>query len=155
MTDTLSARERSKRMASVRQTDTSPEMRLRKALHRRGLRYRLNVRSLPGSPDIVLPRFRLAVFVHGCFWHQHDGCKSATTPKTNEEFWQRKFQRNKGRDSEALAALRELGWHTIVVWGCEVSTESKAQQVADRIFQQTRSMQPASAARVPSNVRKF
>jgi len=124
--DTVSGAVRSKIMRSVRQKDTGPETLLRKALHARGFRYRKNLRSLPGSPDLVFPGRRAVIFVHGCFWHRHPGCRRATTPKSNAEFWQEKFQRNVERDACNVALLREGGWRVGVVWECEIGKAPSA-----------------------------
>lgn len=105
-------------MASVGQRDTGPEIRLRRALHRLGLRYRLHDRKLPGSPDIVLPRFRSVVFVHGCFWHVHEGCKFATEPASKREFWREKFEANRKRDRKNHDSLLASGWRVLIVWEC-------------------------------------
>ena len=104
-------------MSRVRQQHTRPELLLRRALHRRGLRYRLHVRALPGSPDLVLPRFRACVFVHGCFWHRH-GCRRTTTPRTNAAFWEAKFAANVVRDARKQAGLLAYFWRVLVVWEC-------------------------------------
>lgn len=109
----------SDRMRRVRRRDTQPEVTLRKALWHRGARYRLHVRSLPGTPDIVFPRAKVAVFVHGCFWHRHPGCRSTTTPKRNADFWMAKFHANVDRDARKVRQLEELGWRVAVVWSCE------------------------------------
>lgn len=105
MVDTLTPTQRSERMSRIRSTNTKPEVALRKALHRLGFRFRLHGRVLPGKPDIVLPKYRTAIFVHGCFWHRHVGCKVATTPKSNTEFWVDKFGRNTARDAIKQAQL--------------------------------------------------
>lgn len=130
MADTLSPRERSERMSRIRSMDTSPELALRKALHALGLRFRLHDKRLPGKPDIVLPRFRTAIHVHGCFWHRHPDCKVATTPKSNTSFWQAKFHRNVERDLRNDAALASLGWRVLVVWECQLGSKVKAAEVA-------------------------
>ena len=109
---------RSKIMRANRAKDTGPEIRLRKALHAMGFRFRVNVRTLPGSPDVVLPKYRTALFVHGCYWHHHAGCKRATVPKQNADFWREKFERNRIRDAENTQALLALGWRVGVVWEC-------------------------------------
>ena len=106
-------------MSRVRGRDTKPEMIVRRALHAMGYRFRLHRRDLPGSPDLVLPSRSVALFVHGCFWHRHSGCRLASTPKTRTDFWLAKFQRNVARDAANEARLRELGWRVIVVWECE------------------------------------
>ncbi len=106
-------------MRSVGQRNTTPELAVRKTLHAIGCRFRLHRKDLPGRPDIVLPKFRTAIFVHGCFWHRHPGCSRATTPKTRRDFWTAKFERNKERDAENVRELGALGWRTIVIWECE------------------------------------
>ncbi len=121
MADMLDPTTRSRTMAAVKGKDTSPELRLRRALHALGLRYSLHARGLPGRPDLVFPRFRAAVFVHGCFWHRHPGCPRATTPATRQDYWLPKFARNVERDAEALAALRAAGWRTAVIWECALT----------------------------------
>ncbi|MFC7380090.1 very short patch repair endonuclease [Brevundimonas sp. GCM10030266] len=140
MVDTLTPRERSVRMSRIKSRDTKPELALRKALHALGLRYRL-VTKLPGKPDLVLPRHEAVVFVHGCFWHRHPGCKVATTPKSNTSFWNEKFERNVARDKKVLGELRALGWRVFVAWECELSGKGKAATVAERIKRQLQ--QPA------------
>lgn len=107
-------------MQAIRSGDTKPEIAVRKLLHRLGYRFRLRRPDLPGKPDIVLPGHRLAVFVHGCFWHRHD-CKQATMPKTRTEFWEAKLSANAARDARVMKALHELGWRTVVIWECETS----------------------------------
>ena len=109
-------------MSGIRGRDTKPELAVRRHLHASGLRYRLHVRDLPGRPDIVLPRHRIVVFVHGCFWHRHRGCRFAYTPKSRAEFWLPKLEGNAQRDARDQHRLRELGWRTEVVWECEVTT---------------------------------
>lgn len=110
-------------MSKVGRKDTGPEMRLRKSLHKIGLRYRLHDKKLPGSPDIVLPQFKAVVFVHGCFWHRH-GCKATTTPGTNVDFWHKKFDENIARDLRHTEALRDVGWRVAVVWECALKSKS-------------------------------
>ena len=107
-------------MSRIRGRDTAPERGVRSALHRAGFRFRTNVRDLPGSPDVVLPRYRVAVFVHGCYWHRHDNCHLTTTPSTNRDFWLRKFSDNQARDRRNVAALEAAGWQVHVVWECDV-----------------------------------
>jgi len=118
-------------MRAVAKASTKPEMTLRRELHARGLRYRINVPSLPGSPDLVFGGNRVAVFVHGCFWHQHGGCRSATTPRVNSAYWGPKLRRNVERDAENAASLSALGYRTVVVWECEVA--QNPQTAADRV----------------------
>lgn len=120
MVDTLSTKERSKRMSLIRSKDTSPELAIRRALHALGLRYRLGNTHLPGKPDIVFPRQKVAVFVHGCFWHRHENCKVANMPKSNTAFWQAKFDRNIARDQQSRGQLEAMCWHVETVWECEL-----------------------------------
>lgn len=110
---------RSSLMQNVRQQNTTPEMVVRRAAHGLGYRFRLHRRALPGSPDLVFPRLEVAVFVHGCFWHRHSGCRYASTPKVNAEFWEHKFRRNVERDAQKEGELRQFGWQVMVVWECE------------------------------------
>lgn len=110
-------------MQAVRGRDTGLEMEVRRALHALGYRYRLHRRGLPGRPDIVFPSRRKAVFLHGCFWHAHEGCRLARAPKTRTDFWGPKLARNRQRDAENLDALRRLGWRTLVVWECSTRAD--------------------------------
>ncbi|MDV2116880.1 very short patch repair endonuclease [Alcaligenes faecalis] len=110
--------QRSRMMSSIRGKNTWPERTLRTILFSRGFRYRLHVRKLPGSPDMVFPKYRALVFVHGCFWHRHDGCRYTTTPRTNGNFWRRKFQGNIERDRRHMDALKALNWRVAIVWEC-------------------------------------
>ncbi len=112
-------------MASVGQRDTGPEMVLRRILHRHGLRYRLHDRSLPGSPDLVFPRFQSVVFVHGCFWHVHEGCKFATKPSSRKTFWKEKFDANRKRDRRNYDTLVASGWRVLVVWECAIKGQKE------------------------------
>lgn len=114
---------RSAQMAKIKARDTKPEMRVRRALHAAGLRYRLHVRDLPGKPDIILPSRRIAIFVHGCFWHRHPdaSCKLARMPKSRIDFWQPKLESNRTRDERNEAALRAAGWDVRVIWECKIS----------------------------------
>ena len=116
-------------MSRIKGRDTAPELKLRSLLHRAGFRFKLHVRDLPGKPDIVLPKYRTAIFVHGCFWHRHESCRNATTPSTRTEFWQDKFDSNVERDRRNRAALEEADWNVIIVWECELKAD------ADRIMQ--------------------
>ena len=108
-------------MAAIRGKNSAPELAVRRFLHQAGLRFRLHKRELPGTPDIVLPRWRAVVFVHGCFWHRHPGCSYATTPQTRADFWQRKFDSNVKRDIAQQLALRATGWRVFVIWECEIT----------------------------------
>lgn len=133
MADFLSPRERSERMSRIRGKDTRPELALRKVLHGLGLRYRLHGAGLPGKPDLVFPRYKAVVFVHGCFWHRHPGCSIATTPKSNTAFWLEKFEKNVARDARVIAQLEGQGWKVLVAWECELSTLPKAARVGERL----------------------
>ena len=110
---------RSEIMSRVKARDTKPELITRRLVHELGFRFRLHRRDLPGTPDLVFPRLRLALFVHGCFWHRHLNCKLTTTPKTNADFWSEKFSQNMKRDDVAARRLRAAGWSVQIVWGCE------------------------------------
>jgi len=117
--DSLDPERRSRNMARIGSRDTLPELRVRSALHRLGYRFRVHVASLPGTPDIVLPKYSTVVLVHGCFWHRHQGCRLSYSPKTRAEFWQRKFDQNVQRDKQVLSELESLGWRVVVIWECE------------------------------------
>ena len=125
MADTLTKAERSRLMSKIRSKNTGPERAVRSLLHRAGYRFRIHVRSLPGTPDVVLPASRVVVFVHGCFWHRHKGCKIATTPKTHKKFWFDKFAKNVANDLKHRRRLRRLGWRVVVVWACQLKAPQK------------------------------
>jgi DNA mismatch endonuclease (patch repair protein) len=108
-------------MSRVGPRETKPEKQVRSLLHSLGFRFRKNVRSLPGSPDIVLPKYKTVIFVHGCFWHQHENCRKGRRPTSNTEYWDEKLEANIERDARKLNQLRDLGWKTVVVWQCELS----------------------------------
>lgn len=118
--DTVSKTVRSRIMSSVRSKDTKPELVVRKWLHRRGFRFRLHAKTLPGHPDIVLPKYKTVVFVNGCFWHRHEGCKRATVPETNRQLWLDKFQKTVERDRINYEKLAGMGWEVLVVWECQI-----------------------------------
>jgi DNA mismatch endonuclease (patch repair protein) len=117
--DIVDPKQRSAMMAAIGPRHTLPELRVRRVAHRMGFRFRLHVKNLPGRPDIVLPRYRTVILVHGCFWHRHRGCANAVMPKTRSDFWASKFDQNVARDSRAVTALRTLGWNVAVIWECE------------------------------------
>ena len=120
MTDNVDQQTRSRMMAGIRGKDTRPEMALRRAMHARGFRYRLHATGLPGRPDLVLPKYGSVVFVHGCFWHRHPGCRYTSIPSTRPDFWQTKFEVNVVRDNAARGALLIAGWRVATVWDCAV-----------------------------------
>lgn len=120
MTDIVDPTTRSRMMAGIRNRDTAPEMAVRRELYGLGIRYRLHNGKLPGRPDIVISRLRTVIFVHGCYWHRHPGCRLAYTPKSNVEFWLAKLEGNAARDVRKQALLVEQGWRVIVIWECEV-----------------------------------
>lgn len=134
LVDRLTPERRSWLMSRVRSRDTSPEMHVRKAAHALGLRFRLHRKDLPGSPDLVFPRYRTAIFVHGCFWHRHPDCRKASMPKTKADFWQAKFDTNVERDARAVEALERLGWRVTTIWECEVKTLEAAAEILSAIF---------------------
>ncbi len=118
--DIVSVQKRSEIMAKIRSTNTLPEIRLRSALHKCGIRFRLHRRDLPGKPDLVLPKYRAVIFVHGCFWHQHKNCADGKMPKSQTEYWAEKFAKNAERDRRTKVALKKMGWKVFVVWECEI-----------------------------------
>ena len=124
MADRLSSQQRHHIMSSIRATSTKPEMKLRKELWKRGFRYRLYDKRLPGSPDIVLPKYRTVIFVHGCFWHGHEGCKKYVVPKSNTQFWIDKVSRNRERDENVWRQLAALDWAVVIVWECELEKKN-------------------------------
>ena len=123
MVDIVSSERRSENMARIRGRDTAPEIAVRRIAHNLGLRFRLHRKDIPGCPDLVFPRHRLVVFVHGCFWHRHGGCRYAYTPKSRVAFWTEKFAQNVARDRCNEEALRNLGWRVLVIWECETRDE--------------------------------
>ena len=118
MADIVDRKTRSRMMAGIRSKDTRPELQVRRFLHSHGFRYRLHEKKLPGTPDIVLPKYNLVIFVHGCFWHRHAGCPLATMPDQNRDQWMRKFSRNLIRDKVQMERLVNLGWRVLVIWEC-------------------------------------
>lgn len=125
MADHLSPEQRHLNMAAIRGKDTKPEVVVRQYLWHHGYRYRLNYKRLPGKPDIVMRKFHICIFINGCFWHGHDGCKYYTIPKTNVEFWVNKIKRNIEHDTEVQQRLAALGWHCITIWECELKPSKR------------------------------
>lgn len=134
MADVFDRKTRSRVMAAIRGRNTTPELTVRRYLHGRGLRYRLHVRDLPGRPDIVIRRLRTAVFIHGCFWHQHPGCPAAVMPKSNRTFWRTKLLGNRDRDRRTVSRLRRAGWRVFTVWECALS-----ERTLDRLYRRIKS----------------
>ena len=131
MTDTVDSAKRSEIMSRIRGRDTKPEMTVRRIAHGLGFRFRVHRRDLPGSPDIVFPRHRAVIMVHGCFWHRHRGCKYASSPRTRVQYWSNKFEVNVVRDERAATELRDLGWRVMVIWECETKNhEAVAARIA-------------------------
>lgn len=122
MVDIVDKQTRSRMMSGIRGKNTQPEMLVRKYLHAKGFRYRLHDKKLPGSPDIVLRKYQLAIFVHGCFWHRHKGCRYSTTPAQNREKWQLKFRQNTKRDKRQINQLIDMGWRVLVIWECALKS---------------------------------
>lgn len=136
-------------MRRVRRKHTGPEMLVRRALWQRNLRYRLHADELPGSPDIVFRASRVAVFVHGCFWHRHDGCRLATSPKTNTDFWLIKFAANVERDRRKVRELEAMGWEVFVVWQCEAENDDVLERRVDAVERSVRRSSRRLRGRVP------
>ena len=124
MTDTLTQERRSWNMSRIRGKDTNPEILLRSLLHKKGFRFRVHDKRLPGKPDIVLPRHKTVILVHGCFWHRHPGCRYAYTPKSRQKFWLKKFEGTMQRDEKQQTLLKDNGWNVIIVWECELKKDS-------------------------------
>lgn len=133
MSDTLTPTQRHTCMSRIRGKDTKPEILVRRGLHARGFRFRLQERRLPGRPDMTLPKYGVAVMVNGCFWHGHKGCRYAVKPKSNSEFWEAKIKRNQHRDEVTAAHLEALGWTVITIWECELKGKDRVQERIDRL----------------------
>ncbi|MBK1717395.1 very short patch repair endonuclease [Thiocystis violacea] len=134
MTDTLSTQERSKRMSLIRGAGSAPEMKLRRLVHRMGFRYRLHVKKLPGTPDLVFPSRRAAIFMHGCFWHRHPECKLARLPKSKLDFWRPKLEANRERDLRDQRRLLDLGWRVLVVWECQMTNLDEVSSIVQEFL---------------------
>jgi DNA mismatch endonuclease (patch repair protein) len=133
------------RMSRIRKTGSKPEVRVRQAAHQLGYRFRINRRDLPGTPDIVFPRFRKIILVHGCFWHQHRGCRHANLPRTREEYWLPKLRRTQQRDNQVLADLVQLGWGVLVLWECELGDDEHLQGAVQEFLEEP----PSTGANFP------
>ncbi|MCH5239681.1 MAG: DNA mismatch endonuclease Vsr [Muribaculaceae bacterium] len=136
MTDILTKEQRSCRMKAIRGKDTKPEMIVRKYLFSKGLRYRVHMKQLQGRPDIVLKKYKTVIFIDGCFWHGHDGCKYFKIPKSNELFWQQKIKFNKARDIATDYVLQTQGWNVIRVWECDLRTDKKRKETLESLYNQ-------------------
>lgn len=134
----MTPKQRSERMSRVRDKDTKPEKLVRSILHRLGCRFRLHVKNLPGKPDIVLPRYRKVIFVHGCFWHRHGVCRRLSIPENNPDFWRRKFRDNVRRDKKKLKSLDALGWDVLVIWECETKNHDRLRHALQAFMTKTR-----------------
>lgn len=130
--DKISKEMRSWNMSRIRSKDTKPEKVVRSILHRMGYRFRLHVRTLPGTPDIVLPKYNTVIFVHGCFWHRHSGCKYTYEPKSRKEFWDEKFRQNVKRHRDAAQQLQELGWQVLTVWECQTAKITELREILSK-----------------------
>ena len=130
MADTVDKATRSRMMAGIRGKNTKPERAIRSALHSAGFRYRIHVAELPGKPDIVFPKYKAVIFVHGCFWHRHAGCWWSTTPSSNAAFWTDKFAKNVERDNRNIGDLKKMGWRVAIVWDCALRVQLQAEAVA-------------------------
>lgn len=133
MTDHLTKEMRSWNMSRIRSKDTKPEMIVRSVLHKMGYRFRLHRKDLTGKPDIVLPKYKTVIFVHGCFWHSHKGCKRCTIPSTNKSYWLAKFERNIKKDSTNKTLLKKMGWKVLVIWECEIKEINSLQRKLAKI----------------------
>ena len=129
--DTVSKEQRHYNMSRIHGKDTKPEIAVRSYLFKNGLRFRKNDKRLPGSPDIVLPKYKTVIFINGCFWHGHEGCKNYHVPKTNTEFWQAKINRNLERDKDNYQQLTNMGWKVIIIWECELK---KKTEIEDNLY---------------------
>ena len=138
MADKMTPAQRSRCMSRIRGKDTKPEILVRKGLHARGFRFRLQDRRLPGRPDVVLPKYGVAIMVNGCFWHGHKGCRYATRPKSNTSYWEPKIASNRHRDEVTSAHLEALGWHVITIWECELRTSDALQARLDALADEIR-----------------
>ena len=128
--------QRSRNMSAIKSKNTKPEIKVRKVLHSMGYRFRLHSKNLPGSPDIVLPKYKTVIFVHGCFWHRHQNCKYASTPKTRQEFWNKKFNENINRDKINQENLSSKGWKIIIIWECEIRNKKiNLEQIIKNVIQ--------------------
>lgn len=135
MADRIGKARRSWNMSRIRATNTKPERLVRSLVHSMGYRFRLHRKDLPGRPDLVFPKYRAVIFVHGCFWHRHGGCKYAYTPKSRRDFWLRKFEANTARDRSVVRQLKSSGWKAMVVWECELDSPERVMRRVRRFLE--------------------
>jgi len=147
MVDIISEERRSWNMSRIRGKDTKPEIIVRSMLHRMGYRFRLHRKDLPGKPDIVLPKYNTVIFVHGCFWHRHEGCKYAYTPKSRVDFWNAKFDDTVARDERNREQLKEIGWNVVTIWECETKNISSIEEALSNLLSGTISNEIAKSNR--------
>lgn len=135
MADIMTHSERSERMRKIKGKDTKIEVQIRSELFKRGYRFRKNDKRFPGTPDIVIPKYKTVIFINGCFWHHHSGCKLAQVPKAREAFWMEKFQRNKEKDIENIRAIQAMGWQVVTLWECEIKKhfETTIEKLCEKI----------------------
>lgn len=138
MADIFSKSKRSEIMSKVRATETKPEILVRKLLFSKGFRFRKNLKSLPGKPDIVLPKLKTVIFIHGCFWHGHKNCEAATLPKTQKEYWNTKISSNIKRDKRYIRELKKLRWKVIIIWECRITSKAKREKQFNSLLTQLR-----------------
>jgi DNA mismatch endonuclease, patch repair protein len=129
LADRIDKATRSRIMSAVRSVGTRPEMRVRSALHRQGFRFRLHIKQLPGTPDLVLRKYKAVIFINGCFWHQHTHCKHSHIPQTRSEFWQKKFNRNVARDQKVMYQLKVMGWRAAIIWECGLTKKMQEESL--------------------------
>lgn len=142
MTDTVSPAVRSRMMSRIRGKDTAPEKAVRSLLHKSGFRFRLHRRDLPGRPDLALPKYNTVIFVHGCFWHAHNGCRFYNDPKTNPVFWKEKLSTNVARDRKNMGSLSAMGWRVLVVWECAIRDKDDLTSLRNSMIRWLRSNKP-------------
>ena len=148
MTDIVDKATRSRMMSGIQGKNTKPELLLRRALHHAGFRFRLHQKQLPGTPDLVLPRYRTVIFVHGCYWHRHPRCRLAYNPKTRTEFWQQKFADNVARDRRDTDALLQAGWRVVIIWECGLRAVAKGEKSLDWLLTELRGAIPKTGMRI-------
>lgn len=149
--DTLSPEQRRRTMSAVKSRNTTPELVVRRILHKAGFRFRLHRKDLPGHPDIVLPKYRVVIFVNGCFWHQHPGCEHADRPSTRQDYWFPKLERNVERDRKHLSELHSLGWNILVIWECETKDKAALSKKLCLFFSQQTLQNSTSLQDFPPN----